>query len=94
MRRTIIVFTALLFALAGMAGGAIAMQPPGGEQAQERFGCVDGTDDAVAGHPGAAGLLGATPMVGGLTAKTPASEVRSTAWSAVDRADPIELGSC
>lgn len=89
MRRITILFTAVAFALALMATSAVAMQPPG-EPAQSNFGCPD----PVSGHPGAAGLVDATPRVGGLTAETPASETRPTAWSASDRADPIVDGEC
>jgi hypothetical protein len=67
---------------------ALAMQPPG-KGAQDRFGCVDGEDAAVAGHPGAAGLVAATPRVAELT-----GNAMPTAWNAVTRAEPIVLGSC
>ncbi len=64
------------------------MQPPG-EPARDRFGCVDGTDAAVAGHPGSAGLVEATSLVGALT-----GDPLPTAWNAVEHAEPIELGGC
>lgn len=86
-RRTSLL-AAVLFGFAAMTGPAHAMQPPG-EPGQDRFGCVDGTDEPVAGHPGAAGLAGAAPRVAGLTGNP-----SPTAWNAVHRADPIELGGC
>ncbi len=70
------------------AGPVSAMQPPG-HGAQDQFGCVDGQDQPVAGHPGAAGLTHAAPRVGALT-----DDSSPTAWNAVEHADPIELGSC
>lgn len=83
-----ILLTALVLALTATAAPAQAMQPPG-HGAQDRFGCVDGEDQAVAGHPGAAGLVDAAPKVADLTGNdTP------TAWNAVRHAHPIELGSC
>lgn len=88
MRRTAILSTALLVTLGMTAGPAAAMQPPG-EPAQEHFGCVDGRDSAVAGHPGAAGLVDATPRVAELT-----DDPSPTAWNAVEHAGPVELGSC
>ncbi len=64
------------------------MQPPG-EPAQENFGCADGKDDPVNGHPGAPGIADATARVASLTGNdTP------TAWNAVAFADPIDAGSC
>jgi hypothetical protein len=87
-RRTSILLTALVLAFAGIAAPAQAMQPPG-EPAQDLFGCVDGVDDAVGGHPGATGLLDATPKVAELTGND-----QPTAWNAVQHADPIQLGSC
>lgn len=89
MRMIVVLLSAtLVLVLVSMAGPALAMQPPG-EPAQERFGCVDGEDAAVAGHPGAAGLVDAAPLVGGLT-----DDPSPTAWNAVEHAEPIELGSC
>lgn len=88
MRRATIISAATTLALALTAAPGFAMQPPG-EPAQQHFGCVDGTDSAVAGHPGAAGLLDATPRVGQLT-----DDALPTAWNAVEHADPIEFGSC
>lgn len=88
MRRIAILLTAMLLALATFGGSALAMEPAG-EPAKKHFGCLDGEDNAVGGHPGAAGLTHATPMVGALTEnQTP------TAWNAVEKAGPIELGSC
>lgn len=63
MRRVTILVTALLFVLTTLAGTAVAMQPAG-EPAQDLLGCVE--DSPVPGHPGAAGLLDATPRVGQL----------------------------
>lgn len=71
-----------------LAGPATAMQPPG-EPAQDNFGCLDGEDDPVAGHPGAAGIAAAAARVRDLT-----GDPSPTAWNAVEHADPIELGSC
>lgn len=88
MRRMTILLTAMLLALATLGAPALAMEPAG-EPAQKHFGCLDGEDNAVGGHPGAAGLTHATPMVGGLTGNP-----LPTAWNAVEHADPIELGSC
>jgi Spy/CpxP family protein refolding chaperone len=81
-RRTTILAATLTTLALGAAPG-LAMQPPG-EPAQEHFGCVDGENSAVGGHPGAAGLLHATPRVGAFR----------TAWNAVEHAEPIEFGSC
>lgn len=75
-------------ALVTTAGSALAMQPPA-ESAEDLFGCVDGQDNAVAGHPGAEGLTDAAPRAGELT-----DDTSPTAWNAVEHADPIELGSC
>lgn len=84
MRRITTLFTALVMVLAMTAGTALAMQPPG-EPAQDTFGCVDGSP--ILGHPGAAGLVGAS-------ANSPDAKPHSpTAWSAVDRAGPI-VSSC
>lgn len=88
MRRTMTMLAGTLLAAGMTAGPALAMQPPG-PGAQDRFGCADGEDSAVAGHPGAAGLLHATPRVGGLT-----DDPLPTAWNAVEHADPIDLGTC
>jgi hypothetical protein len=88
MRRIMTMIVGTLLAVGMTAAPALAMQPPG-HGAQDRFGCVDGGDSAVAGHPGAAGLVDATPLVGGLT-----DDPQPTAWNAVERAGPIELGSC
>lgn len=71
-----------------LAGPATAMQPPG-EPAQDNFGCVDGQDNPVGGHPGAAGIADAAARVKGLT-----GDPTPTAWNAVEHADPIEFGSC
>ncbi len=87
MRKTTLLATTLL-TMAMAAGPAMAMQPPG-RGAQANFGCVDGEDSAVAGHPGAAGLTHATPRVGELT-----DDPLPTAWNAVEHADPIEFGEC
>lgn len=86
MRKTTLLMATLLLTMA--AGPAAAMQPPGGP-AQANFGCLDGQDNAVGGHPGAAGLVDATPRVGQLT-----DDSMPTAWNAVEHADPIELGEC
>ncbi|MFP3882371.1 MAG: hypothetical protein ACLFRT_04565 [Actinomycetota bacterium] len=43
----------------------------------------------VGGHPAAAGLAYATPVVGDLT-----GDPLPTAWNAVEHADPIDFGSC
>lgn len=88
MRRIPVLLAAMLFVLSTMAAPALAMQPPGGP-AQEHFGCVDGEQNPVGGHPGAAGLVAATPKVGELT-----DDKLPTAWNAVEHADPIELGDC
>jgi hypothetical protein len=88
MRRITISLAAMLLALGMTAGSALAMQPPGGP-AQHLFGCVEGEDAAVAGHPGARGLVDATPKVADLTGNP-----MPTAWNAVTRAEPIELGGC
>lgn len=88
MRRIMMLFVAVLSGLVLTAAPALAMQPPG-EPAQEHFGCVDGEDSAVAGHPGAAGLVDATPLVGELT-----EDPLPTAWNAVEHAGPIDFGSC
>lgn len=88
MRRTLVVLVVALSSVALSAGSALAMQPPA-EQAAERFGCVDGDDNAIAGHPGAAGLVDATPLVASLT-----GDSMPTAWNAVQHADPIKLGGC
>lgn len=88
MRKVAALLGTALAVLALAAAPAGAMQPPA-EPAQHLFGCVDGEDAAVAGHPGANGLTHATPRVAELTGNgTP------TAWNAVARADPIELGGC
>lgn len=88
MRPVTIVTAVLLLALAALASPALAMQPPG-SGAADNFGCVDNEDSAVAGHPGARGLLHSTPMVAELT-----GDPMPTAWNAVEHADPIDLGSC
>jgi hypothetical protein len=54
VRRITTMFAAMLLAQAALAGPAVAMQPPG-HGAQDRFGCLDGVDQPVAGHPGGAG---------------------------------------
>lgn len=87
-KRVSIVLATLAVAIAGVAAPAQAMQPPG-HGAKDRFGCVDGENQAVAGHPGATGLLHAAPRVAALTGND-----APTAWNAVERAGPIELGSC
>lgn len=88
MRQLTMLFAMILVALALTAAPGLGMQPPG-EPAQEHFGCVDGEDEAVAGHPGAAGLVDATPRVAQLT-----DDPLPTAWNAVEHAEPIEFGSC
>lgn len=88
MRRKTTLFVTTVLALGALATPAAAMQPPGAP-AQEHFGCLDGEDNAVGGHPGAAGLTHATPRVAELT-----DDPMPTAWNAVEHADPIELGSC
>lgn len=88
MRRMMTMMAGTLLAVGMTAGPALAMQPPG-HGAQDHFGCVDGEDSAVAGHPGAAGLVDATPLVGGLT-----DDPLPTAWNAVEHADPIDFGTC
>lgn len=88
VRRIMIAAAGAVTSLGLLAGPSLAMQPAG-EPALERFGCVNGDDEAVGGHPGAAGLLHATPKVGQLT-----GDESPTAWNAVERADPIELGGC
>lgn len=86
MRRTVTLLAAL--ALTAQAGPALAMQPAG-PPAQEHFGCLNGQDNAVAGHPGANGLTHAAPKVRALT-----GDPTPTAWNAVEHADPIDFGSC
>ncbi len=88
MRRIATVLATMVFVVGMMAGTSGAMQPPG-EAAQDRFGCVDGENNAVAGHPGANGLVHSTPLVGSLT-----EDPLPTAWNAVEHADPIEFGEC
>lgn len=88
MRRTATMLATVSLSLATLAGPAVAMEPPGGG-AQNNFGCVDGEDNAVAGHPGANGLTHSTPKVRDLT-----GDSMPTAWNAVEHADPINLGSC
>lgn len=88
MRARITLLAAALLTLGVTAGPALAFEPPA-EAAKHRFGCVDGVDNAVAGHPGANGLVAAAPKVAGLTGNP-----MPTAWNAVDRAEPIVLGSC
>jgi hypothetical protein len=88
MRRTMTLLAGTLLAVGMIAGPAVAMQPPG-PGAQDHFGCKDGENSAVAGHPGAAGLVDATPLVGGLT-----DDPLPTVWNAVEHADPIDLGTC
>jgi hypothetical protein len=56
MRKLTTRFATTLAALTVTAAPGLAMQSPG-EQDPELFGCVGATDNAVAGHPGAAGLL-------------------------------------
>lgn len=87
-RRTATLVAATALTLGLTAGSALAMQPPG-KAAQDRFGCVDGVPNAVAGHPGARGLEDATPRVRELT-----DNPTPTAWNAVTRAEPIVLGTC
>jgi hypothetical protein len=84
MRRITVTIAALLLAMSVLSGSAFAMQPPA-PQAHHLFGCPD----PVSGHPGAAGLVDATPRVAELT-----GNLQPTAWNAVVRADPIELGAC
>lgn len=88
MRNRLIVLIATVAASVAMTAPALAMQPPG-EAAQRHFGCVDGEDNAVAGHPGAAGIVDATARVANLT-----GDSMPTAWNAVEHAEPIVLGSC
>jgi hypothetical protein len=88
VRRTTTLLAAAAAALALTAGPALAMQPPG-HGAQDRFGCFEGTNSPIAGHPGAAGLVAATPKVQALTGND-----MPTAWNAVAKARPIELGHC
>lgn len=88
MRRIMGVLTTASLALTVTPGSALAMQPPA-DSAQHLFGCVDGQDSAVAGHPGAAGLVDATPRVGALT-----DDPLPTAWNAVEHAAPIDFGGC
>ncbi len=88
MRRITILLTAMLVAWGTLGAPALAMEPAG-EPAKKHFGCLDGENNAVGGHPGAAGLTHATPMVRDLT-----NDPMPTAWNAVEKAAPIELGSC
>lgn len=88
MRQPAIVLAALLLTLGMTAGPATAMEPSG-EPAQDHFGCVNGEDAAVAGHPGVAGLADAAARVAELT-----GDPSPSAWNAVEHAEPIELGSC
>lgn len=87
MRRTTTFFAALLLGFA-TTGTAVAMQPPA-EAAQQHFGCVDGQNSPVAGHPGAAGIVAAAAKVKALT-----GDPTPTAWNAVEHAGPIEFGGC
>lgn len=88
MRRLTTIAAAGLLTLGALAGPAAAMQPPG-EPAQDNFGCVNGEDNAVAGHPGAAGIVDAATRVRDLT-----GDPTPTAWNAVEHAEPIDFGSC
>jgi hypothetical protein len=88
MRRIMTMMAGTVLAVGMTVGPASAMQPPG-HGAHDNFGCVDGEDSAVAGHPGAAGLVDATPLVGGLT-----DDPLPTAWNAVEHANPIDFGTC
>jgi hypothetical protein len=88
MRRIMTMMAGTLLAVGMTEGPALAMQPPG-HGAKDHFGCVEGENSAVAGHPGAAGLVDATPRVGGLT-----DDPMPTAWNAVEHAEPIDLGAC
>jgi hypothetical protein len=88
MRKLTTLFATTVAALTVTAAPALAMQPPG-EPDPTHFGCDGGNDSAVAGHPGATGLLDAAPLVAGLTGDT-----SPTAWNAVDHADPITSGTC
>lgn len=88
IHRTAATAAAGIAVLALGSGTVQAMEPPG-EPAKEHFGCVNGDDDAVGGHPGAAGLTHAVPTV---TANT--GDESPTAWNAVENAGPITLGSC
>lgn len=88
MRRQMILIAGGLLATASMTTPALAMQPPGGP-AQANFGCVDGQDDPVNGHPGAPGIADAARLVAELT-----GDPTPTAWNAVEHADPIDFGSC
>lgn len=85
MRRIATLLASMLLALGLFAGSAFAMQPPA-ESAQHLFGCVEG--NPVPGHPGAAGLTHAAPLVHELT-----GDDQPTAWNAVQYADPI-VSSC
>jgi hypothetical protein len=88
MRRILTMMAGTLLAGGMIAGPAWAMQPPG-PGAEDHFGCADGEDSAVAGHPGAAGLVDATALVGGFT-----DDPLPTAWNAVEHAAPIDFGTC
>jgi hypothetical protein len=88
VRRITILLAAVGATLALAGGPALAMQPPG-HGAQDNFGCFEGADDPIAGHPGAAGLVDATPEVRDLT-----DNPLPTAWNAVAKAGPIVLGHC
>lgn len=88
MRKISVLFAIVLAALGLAVVPATAMQPPG-PPARDHFGCLDGVDDAVGGHPGAAGIVDATGRVKALT-----GDPMPTAWNAVEHAGPITLGSC
>lgn len=88
MRRLMTIAATGALTLGVLAGPATAMQPPG-EPAQDNFGCLDGEDNAVAGHPGAAGIVDAAGRVHDLT-----GDPTPTAWNAVEHAEPIDFGSC
>lgn len=88
MRRLMTIAVTGALTLGVLAGPATAMQPPG-EPAQDNFGCVNGEDNPVAGHPGAAGIVDAAGRVKGLT-----GDPTPTAWNAVEHAEPIDFGSC
>ena len=93
MRRIITLATATLFAIGMMAGPAAAFAPP--EESSTPDDLFKCTDFLPAGHPGAAGLVDATPLVHGITAGTSSlphgfdGGASVTAWNAAFIDNPV-----